>query len=143
MLNGYGMLIGIYFMEEYTVNNEILLTKDYNKASLSIVWHRNDNKRTIVFALIELLPGEFPIPVTINEISQKISEKGYNKQSFYYQKFVDSATNILNLYKSIQDGKNIEYNKIIFEQQNYTEDINFLIYYYLIIYRLYSVTKNV
>ena len=112
-------------MKEYLVNTKDLLTKDYQKASLSIVWHRNDQKRTIVFALIELLPEEFPMPVAINEISQKISEKGYNKQAFYYQKFIDNVDNILNLYKSIQCEKSIVYDKKTFEQQNYQEDVKF------------------
>ena len=126
LFKDYWNIYRYIYMEEYLVSDkEELLTQDYQKASLSLVWHRNDKRRTIVFALIELLPKEFPTPITINEIPQKISEKGYNKQAFYYQKFVDNINNILNFYKSIQNGKNIEYDKKVFEQQNYQEDVKF------------------
>ena len=71
LFKDYWNIYRYIYMEEYIVSDkEELLTQDYQKASLSLVWHRNDKRRTIVFALIELLPKEFPTPITINEIPQ-------------------------------------------------------------------------
>ena len=96
-------------MESYAIANENLLVEDYNTATLNIVWHRYDKERTIVFALIELLPQDFPMPMQISETCISVNKKGYQKQAFYHEKIVCSVNDAIRWYNNIRDNKNINF----------------------------------
>ncbi len=115
-------------MESYTITNENLLVEDYDTATLNVVWHRHDKERTIVFALIELLPKEFPKPLEISETYVSVNKKGYQKQAFYYEKIVCSINDVIEWYNNIRNSKNINFindsNKA-FKNYRYLEDVKF------------------
>lgn len=115
-------------MESYAIANENLLVEDYNTATLNIVWHRYDKERTIVFALIELLPQDFPMPMQISETCISVNKKGYQKQAFYHEKIVCSVNDAIRWYNNIRDNKNINFindSNNAFKNYRYLEDVKF------------------
>ncbi len=88
-----------------TINLEYnnYLEEDYKYAVLNILWHRDDNVRTIIFANIELYPNEYPQPIDIPETYKRIGSKG--RQYLYFCRIIDTAKNLINLYESMASNK--------------------------------------
>ena len=94
------------------------LEKDYHYGALNILWFRDDEKRFLIFANIELYPNEYPKPNKIDEQEQRVGNKG--RKYFYFTRIVTSAKKLIKLYEKLQDRKEVlttfwQANKEIFE----------------------------
>ena len=75
------------------------LEKDYKYGALNILWYRDDAKRFLVFASIELYPNEHPKPINIKEEYHRVGNKG--KKYFYFTREVMLAKKLIEIYSDI------------------------------------------
>ena len=75
------------------------LEKDYKYGALNILWYRDDKKRFLVFANIELYPNEHPKPIRIKEDSHKVGNKG--RKYFYFTREVMPAKKLIEIYSDL------------------------------------------
>lgn len=79
------------------------LEKDYKYGALNILWYRDDKKRFLVFASIELYPNEHPKLIKIaEEKSSRIGNKG--GKYFYFTREVLPARKLIELYTVLAQG---------------------------------------
>ena len=75
------------------------LEKDYKYGALNILWYRDDKKRFLVFANMELYPNEHPKPIRIKEDSHKVGNKG--RKYFYFTREVMPAKKLIEIYSDL------------------------------------------
>ncbi len=80
---------------EYSNN----LEEDYKYGALNILWYRDDKKRFLVFASIELYPNEHPKPIRIQEENHQVGNKG--RKYFYFRREVMLARKLIEIYTDL------------------------------------------
>lgn len=81
------------------------LKNDYKYGALNILWFRDDKKRFLIFANIELYPKEHPKPNKIDEKPRHVGNKG--RKYFYFTRIVTSAKKLIKLYEELQERKEV------------------------------------
>jgi hypothetical protein len=91
-------------MQEISIPNDptTKLTSDYSYAKLHLAWYRNDQQRSLVFGMMELLPNEFPKPIETDEIDKRIGTKG--RRYIYLRRFIFSIEEAIQWYKNCRAG---------------------------------------
>ncbi len=97
---------------------------DYQYASIDLLWHRKDQKRTLLFSLIQLWPQEFPEPEEINEDSKKINK---NRGYFYHKRIIVPLETAIKWYENALSNTNLvllkQQPKVLFEKDTYQQYI--------------------
>lgn len=79
-----------------------LLTSDYEHVIIHLAWYRDDNYRALIFGMLELVPKEFPKPISSSETSNRLGSKG--RRYLYVRRFVMPVEQALKWYNQCRDG---------------------------------------
>ena len=77
----------------------------YSQAIIHLAWFRDDTVRHLLFGMVELRPNEFPD--TVGCAPQSHRAESSSRKYLYYRRFVVSATDALEWYKSASGGSPI------------------------------------
>ena len=77
----------------------------YSQAIIHLAWFLDDTVRHLLFGMVELRPNEFPD--TVGCAPQRHRAESRSRKYLYYRRFVMSATDALEWYKSASGGSPI------------------------------------
>ncbi|SEH67337.1 VPA1262 family N-terminal domain-containing protein [Magnetospirillum fulvum] len=82
---------------------DLSIPGDYGHACLHLAWYREDQERYLLFAMVELLPSEFPPPDSTEEQCLRTRSLG-RRTAVYVRRDVLPATEALTWYEHCRDG---------------------------------------
>lgn len=83
---------------------DLSIIGDYGHACLHLAWYREDQERYLLFAMVELLPAEFPPPDSTEEQCLQTRSLG-RKTAIYVRRDVLSAAEALAWYNHCRKGR--------------------------------------